>query len=163
MSRPAMAAWYRCHTSVLSRSESDANASAYSCTTAASSTVSSRYLRSAVAEVAGVAAAGVPSVRPQAVTTKMANKMDTCRSARMSIAYCQGTGDRRWEVEDNDWLSFPLIPSSEESTGSMFSVDSPPQAPPDPAAAQLLFQAATGYIVSASLYVAVRLEIVERL
>ena len=45
----------------------------------------------------------------------------------------------------------------------MSSVDSPPQAPPDAAAAQLLFQAATGYIVSAALHIAARLDIVERL
>src|SRR5918993_1331930 len=47
MSRPASAAWYRCHTSVFSLSGSDENPSAYNWATAASATRSSRYWRSA--------------------------------------------------------------------------------------------------------------------
>src|SRR3989442_9970301 len=46
MSRPASAACDRCQMSVLSLSASDAKPSAYICTTDASSTRSSRYLRS---------------------------------------------------------------------------------------------------------------------
>jgi hypothetical protein len=81
----------------------------------------------------------------------------------MAIAYCQGTTGTREELGDNDWLSFPVIESSEGSTVSMSTVGSSPQVPADAAAAQLLFQAAAGYIVSAALHVAAKLEIVEKL
>src|SRR5712691_5396338 len=47
MSRPASAACDRCQISVFSLSGSDSKPSAYNCTTDASSTFSSRYLRSA--------------------------------------------------------------------------------------------------------------------
>src|SRR3954469_5598018 len=52
MSRPARAAWYKCQTSVFSFSDSSVNPSAYTCTTAASSTRSRRYFRSAGVELA---------------------------------------------------------------------------------------------------------------
>src|SRR5437660_2657104 len=60
MSRPAIAAWYRCQTSVFSLSGSSLNPSAYTCTTAASSTRSRRYLRSG-----GAAVAEVPGLLPE--------------------------------------------------------------------------------------------------
>src|SRR5882762_10020469 len=47
MSRPAMAARDRCQTSVFSRSDRFRNPSAYTCTMAASSTRSTKYVRSA--------------------------------------------------------------------------------------------------------------------
>src|SRR6185369_2302085 len=62
MSRPAIAAWYKCHTRVLSLSDSSLNPSAYTCTTAASSTRSSRYFRSGGAAVAGA----LPEFEPPA-------------------------------------------------------------------------------------------------
>ena len=52
----------------------------------------------------------------------------------------------------------------QENPSIMSTTDAPPQTPPDAAAAaQLLFQAATGYIVSAALHVAAKLRIVEQL
>src|SRR5919201_4298747 len=59
MSRPAIAAWYRCHTNRFSASDRSRNPCAYSCTTAASSTRSRRYLRSAGAVAGAAAGAGV--------------------------------------------------------------------------------------------------------
>src|SRR5882672_3491868 len=72
MSRPASAAWYRCQTSVFSLSGSAANPSAYICTTAASSTRSRRYVRSAAGAAVGadVEVFGV-SPLPQATVSIM--------------------------------------------------------------------------------------------
>src|SRR2546428_267035 len=58
MSRPAIAAWYRCQTSVFSLSGRSRKPSAYTCTTAASSTRSSRYVRSADAGAGAFGAGG---------------------------------------------------------------------------------------------------------
>src|SRR6187549_90288 len=73
MSRPAMAACERCHTSVFSRSGRAANWSAYTWTTDASSICSRRYLR-LLSAGAGAAAGGGAVSRLELQATVVARR-----------------------------------------------------------------------------------------
>src|SRR5687768_9012447 len=100
MSRPATAAWERCQMSALSRTGSAAKPSAYNCTTAASSTRSRRYFRSAPAWagaccVPGTAAATVSvfplsAPPPHEARVVAATASVRRRRYRMEIAYLTG-------------------------------------------------------------------------
>src|SRR6185295_3696110 len=85
-----MAAWYRCHTSVFSLSDSSLKPSAYTWTIAASSTRSSRYLRSGAAEEGAGAVAGVPDVTkphpPPPLPQATLPRIDMIASALFNIA-----------------------------------------------------------------------------